>query len=53
MKSPLRYPGGKTRACKILDEIITEHDFNVNSVVSPFFGVVHLSFIYVKSMVLN
>jgi DNA adenine methylase len=38
MKSPLRYPGGKTRACKILDEIITEHDFNVNSVVSPFFG---------------
>ncbi len=39
-KSPLRYPGGKTRACKILDEILTNNfkmkDFKV--VVSPFFG---------------
>ncbi len=24
-KSPLRYPGGKTRACKKLDEILQQH----------------------------
>lgn len=38
--SPLRYPGGKTRACKCLDEIFSEHfDVkNINSVMSPFFG---------------
>jgi len=39
-KSPLRYPGGKTRACKILYEIILNH-FNLNNIenlVSPFFG---------------
>lgn len=24
-KSPLRYPGGKTRACNILDKIFQEH----------------------------
>jgi DNA adenine methylase len=38
--SPLRYPGGKTRACKILDEIINQY-FNINSysiLISPFFG---------------
>ena len=39
-KSPLRYPGGKTRACKILDEIISSRvnieDYDV--LVSPFFG---------------
>lgn len=39
-KSPLRYPGGKTRACKKLDVILQEHfdisDFN--TLVSPFFG---------------
>ena len=38
MKSPLRYPGGKTRACKILDEIISEKGFDIKTVVSPFFG---------------
>jgi len=38
MKSPLRYPGGKTRACKILNDIVTEKGFNINVVVSPFFG---------------
>ena len=27
-KSPLRYPGGKTRACKILDEIVNQN-FNM------------------------
>lgn len=39
-KSPLRYPGGKTRACKIIDDIILHHfDLNqVKAVVSPFFG---------------
>ncbi len=38
--SPLRYPGGKTRACKILDEILNKY-FNVNdfdTIISPFFG---------------
>lgn len=40
MKSPLRYPGGKTRACKIIDNILLKY-FNINSfdtVISPFFG---------------
>ena len=39
-KSPLRYPGGKTRACKVLDTIFKEN-FNLQdftSLVSPFFG---------------
>lgn len=38
--SPLRYPGGKTRACKKLDIILNEH-FNlkeINKIISPFFG---------------
>jgi DNA adenine methylase len=38
--SPLRYPGGKTRACKIIDDIILEH-FDITcfeTIVSPFFG---------------
>ena len=38
--SPLRYPGGKTRACKILDTILTTH-FDVTqytTLLSPFFG---------------
>ena len=38
--SPLRYPGGKTRACKIIDSIITEH-FDITQfdiLCSPFFG---------------
>ena len=38
--SPLRYPGGKTRACKIIDEIIIQY-FNTSSfdtIISPFFG---------------
>lgn len=39
-KSPLRYPGGKTRACKKLEIILKEH-FNISeydNFVSPFFG---------------
>jgi DNA adenine methylase len=39
-KSPIRYPGGKTRACKILDKIINEY-FDIKSfdiIISPFFG---------------
>ena len=39
-KSPLRYPGGKTRACKILDKIVSEH-FNMKEkkiLISPFLG---------------
>ena len=38
--SPLRYPGGKTRACKIIDEIIL-NNFDINefdTLISPFFG---------------
>lgn len=39
-KSPLRYPGGKSRACKILEDILTENfkikDFT--TIISPFFG---------------
>ena len=38
--SPLRYPGGKTRACTKLDTILNEHfdtkDFSY--IISPFFG---------------
>lgn len=39
-RSPLRYPGGKTRACKYLDNVLTEYfDIeNIKNIVSPFFG---------------
>jgi DNA adenine methylase len=39
-KSPLRYPGGKTRACKILNDILADHfnPLDYDTVVSPFFG---------------
>lgn len=39
-KSPLRYPGGKSRACKIIDDVISTH-FDIskyNTLLSPFFG---------------
>lgn len=38
--SPLRYPGGKTRACKVLDEVLNEHFVisDYNNIISPFFG---------------
>lgn len=39
-KSPLRYPGGKTRACKKLEMIMKEH-FTISefdNLISPFFG---------------
>lgn len=39
-KSPLRYPGGKTKGCNQLDIILHEH-FDINdftNIVSPFFG---------------
>lgn len=38
--SPLRYPGGKTRACKILNEILI-NNFDIkkfDNLISPFFG---------------
>ena len=38
--SPLRYPGGKTRACKKLDTIMKDN-FDITkftNIVSPFFG---------------
>ena len=39
-KSPLRYPGGKTRACKKLEEILNKkyNIDNFNNFISPFFG---------------
>jgi DNA adenine methylase len=39
-KSPIRYPGGKTRACKILEKVIIEHfDIEtIDTIISPFFG---------------
>ena len=39
-KSPIRYPGGKTRACKILENVIIEHfDIEtIDTIISPFFG---------------
>ena len=40
-KSPLRYPGGKSRACKIIENVCLEYmPFfkNYECVVSPFFG---------------
>jgi len=39
-KSPLRYPGGKTRACKTLDTIL-KNNFDIkkfDNIISPFFG---------------
>jgi len=39
-KSPLRYPGGKTRACKKLDAILKEY-YDITefkNIISPFFG---------------
>lgn len=38
--SPLRYPGGKTRACKIIDNIMSQYfDISkINTLYSPFFG---------------
>ena len=38
--SPLRYPGGKTRACKVIEAVLLQH-FNMpdfDTLVSPFFG---------------
>lgn len=38
--SPLRYPGGKTRACKIIEQILIEN-FDItqfDTILSPFFG---------------
>ena len=37
-KSPLRYPGGKTRAIKILDKYVNTYYPQSKILVSPFFG---------------
>jgi len=39
-KSPLRYPGGKTRACNLLEDILNSHTTVTSfvNIVSPFFG---------------
>ena len=45
-KSPLRYPGGKTRACKVLTDIFDEH-FNhddFTKIISPFCGGMSFEF---------
>ena len=38
--SPLRYPGGKTRACKKMEEVLLQHFdiYDFNTIISPFFG---------------
>ena len=58
-KSPLRYPGGKTRACKVLDGVLNEH-FDLSSFTqfaSPFFGGGSFEFFlqnkYQKPLVVN
>lgn len=38
IKSPLRYPGGKTRAIAILDKYVQTYYPDRNIVLSPFFG---------------
>ena len=38
MKSPLRYPGGKTRACKTLLDIVDREHLDTSEVISPFTG---------------
>lgn len=53
--SPLRYPGGKTRACKKLDTILKEH-FDIskfNNILSPFFGGGSFEFHIQKNYGLN
>ena len=37
-KSPLRYPGGKTRACSALEALVIEHFGVPATIYSPFFG---------------
>jgi DNA adenine methylase len=37
-KSPLRYPGGKTRAIAILDKYLAQHYPTRKTLLSPFFG---------------
>ena len=39
-KSPLRYPGGKTRACKVIEKTLKEHTdlSKYTQLISPFFG---------------
>lgn len=38
VRSPLRYPGGKTRAIKTLDEILFREYPDTKVLISPFFG---------------
>lgn len=54
-KSPLRYPGGKTRACKKLDAILNEY-FDISkftNIISPFFGGGSFEFYIQNSYGLN
>ena len=37
-KSPLRYPGGKTRAVKIIEKYVKDHYPTCKMLLSPFFG---------------
>lgn len=57
--SPLRYHGGKTRACKILNKVISEY-FDIDEfdiILSPFFGggsfEFHLQNSYNKQIIAN
>jgi len=58
-KSPLRYPGGKTRACSVLTEILEQH-FDMTqytTIASPFFGggsfEFHLQGLFNKPLLVN
>lgn len=54
-KSPLRYPGGKTRACKTLNTILNDN-FDIskfNNLVSPFFGGGSFEFYIQNTYTLN
>ena len=48
--SPLRYPGGKTRACKILDNILIEHFDNLIVLLHLSLAEDLLNFIYKINM---
>lgn len=58
-KSPLRYPGGKTRACGVLTEILEQHfDMTQYAIIaSPFFGggsfEFHLQGLFKKPLIVN
>lgn len=58
-QSPLRYPGGKSKACKILNDILSQN-FDISKyeyIISPFFGggsfEFHIQNTYNKKIIAN